>query len=109
MTTEEIENMTPPPEGGPFRGLTAFQRDILWILKHRGASKGLSLLEALTHYYGEGVNHGRLYPNLDTLVEEGLVAKRQRDKRTNEYDLTRSGEHALEVRLQWERDGRDHS
>jgi DNA-binding PadR family transcriptional regulator len=109
MSTEQIESMTPPPEGGPFRDLSAFQRDVLWILAHNGPSKGLAILEALTHYYGEGVNHGRLYPNLDELVEDGLIDKGQRDRRTNEYQLSKSGEQALAVRLEWEENGRDNS
>jgi hypothetical protein len=36
----------------------------------------------------EQVNHGRLYPNLDTLVEAGLVEKGSIDRRTNSYELT---------------------
>lgn len=37
------------------------------------------------------VNHGRLYPNLDTLIEEDYVIRGQRDRRTNEYRMTKAG------------------
>jgi len=42
------------------------------------------------------IHHGRLYPNLDTLVEKGLVEKGEKDRRTNVYTLTRRG------RREWE-------
>jgi DNA-binding PadR family transcriptional regulator len=43
-----------------------------------------------------------LYPNLDTLVEKGLVDKGQRDRRTNFYTLTRRGRREIEDRQSWE-------
>jgi DNA-binding PadR family transcriptional regulator len=48
------------------------------------------------------IHHGRLYPNLDTLVEKGLVEKSQRDRRTNEYTTTRRGIREIEARVEWE-------
>jgi DNA-binding PadR family transcriptional regulator len=47
------------------------------------------------------VNHGRLYPNLDDLVEMGLVEKSELDKRTNQYALTDEGYQALLDQLGW--------
>ncbi|MFC7325940.1 helix-turn-helix transcriptional regulator, partial [Halorubrum rutilum] len=52
---------------------------------------------------------GRLYPNLDTLVEKGLVEKSQRDKRTNEYATTRRGSREIEARAGWEAQYTDRS
>jgi DNA-binding PadR family transcriptional regulator len=43
-----------------------------------------------------------LYPNLDTLVEKGLVTKGEIDKRTNSYSLTRRGEREIADRRDWE-------
>ena len=57
---------------------------------------GLAIKRELEEFYGQEVNHGRLYPNLDELVEKGLAAKSERDKRTNEYAATDAGEAALE-------------
>lgn len=87
--------------------LSAFQRDILWVVSHREtAPKGLAIKADLEAYYGdEEVNHGRLYPNLDALIEAGYLTKGQRDRRTNEYDLTVAGASALSARVEWEESG----
>lgn len=82
--------------------LTGFQRDVLWTLAHEGASKGTAVKESLEDYYEEEVNHGRLYTNLDALVDAGLVAKSSRDRRTNEYQLTELARAALAARSHWE-------
>jgi len=81
--------------------LSAFQRDILWVLNHNGALKGLAIKSKLQDYYDDEVNHGQLYPNLDQLVEEGYVEKGERDKRTNEYRITADGKQALSRRRTW--------
>jgi DNA-binding PadR family transcriptional regulator len=41
------------------------------------------------------INHGRLYPNLDELVDRGLIEKSELDKRTNEYSLSDAGEQLI--------------
>jgi len=68
--------------------LTTFQTEILYALARDGPLYGLAIKERLEERYGERVNHGRLYPNLDDLIEDGLIDKSQRDRRTNEYALT---------------------
>ncbi|WP_266079831.1 PadR family transcriptional regulator [Haladaptatus caseinilyticus] len=83
--------------------LTGFQRDILYVIAGQGEPHGLAIQEDLEQYYDTEVHHGRLYPNLDTLVEEALVEKGQRDQRTNYYMLTDRGEKVLESRRKWER------
>jgi len=75
-------------EGG--RDLTAFQKNILVVLSEE-PMYGLAIKRALEEYYGEDVNHGRLYPNLDDLVGRGFVEKSELDKRTNQYELTEEG------------------
>ncbi|MDB2246375.1 helix-turn-helix transcriptional regulator [Halorubrum ezzemoulense] len=85
--------------------LTAFQRDLLWALSHENARKGTALKADLADYYGEAINHSRLYQNLDTLVECDLVAKQARDRRTNEYSLTETARRALEARRAWQAEG----
>ena len=74
--------------------LTQFQQDILLTLCRQGPSKGLAVMDGLEERYEE-VNNGRLYGNLNELVDQGLVAKSQRDKRTNEYALTDAGHEFL--------------
>ena len=85
-------------------GLTAFQRDILYVIAGLDAPKGLAIKDELDEYYNTVVNHGRLYPNLDALVEKGLIEKGQKDDRTNAYTLTNRGRRELEARREWERE-----
>jgi DNA-binding PadR family transcriptional regulator len=94
------EARTVAEAGHDGRNLTAFQQNILTILSEE-PMYGLAIKRQLEEYYGDEVNHGRLYPNLDDLVEEGLVEKSQLDKRTNEYALTDAGEGAVLDQLEW--------
>lgn len=82
--------------------LTGFQRDLLYIVAGLDEPHGLAIKEELEQYYGTEIHHGRLYPNLDTLVDKGLVEKGQRDRRTNFYALTQRGRRELEARCEWE-------
>lgn len=82
--------------------LTGFQRDILYVLGGLDSPKGLAIKDELDRYYSSDINHGRLYPNLDALVEKGLVEKGRIDDRTNSYALTGRGRRELEARREWE-------
>lgn len=82
--------------------LTGFQRDLLIAIAALDAAKGTAVKSELEEYYASEINHGRLYPNLDTLVDRGLVSKGSRDRRTNEYELTDRGEALLAQRREWE-------
>ena len=59
---------------------------------------GLAIADELAEYYTKEIQHGRLYPNLDTLVDKGLVEKEQEDGRTNSYSLTGRGRRELKAR-----------
>jgi DNA-binding PadR family transcriptional regulator len=82
--------------------LTGFQRDLLYVVAGLDEPHGLAIKDDLEEYYESEVHHGRLYPNLDTLVEKGLVEKGQRDRRTNVYTLTRRGRREIMARREWE-------
>jgi DNA-binding PadR family transcriptional regulator len=82
--------------------LTGFQRDLLYVIAGLDGPKGLAIKDELDEYYGAEINHGRLYPNLDALVEKGLVEKGRIDDRTNAYTRTQRGERELEARREWE-------
>lgn len=82
--------------------LTGFQRDLLYTICGLNEPHGLALKDELEDYYETEVHHGRLYPNLDTLVSKGLVEKREKDERTNMYSLTRRGRRELQARREWE-------
>jgi len=84
--------------------LTAFQRDILFCIAGGDAPHGIAIQRMLEHYYAFDVHHGRLYPNLDKLVDRGYISKGEKDRRTNEYRLTPRGWEAVWRRLNWEED-----
>ncbi|QCC57254.1 PadR family transcriptional regulator [Natrinema thermotolerans] len=84
--------------------LSAFQRDLLYVIADVGPTHGLGIKDELSDYYATEINHGRLYPNLDTLVDMGLVEKSQADRRTNSYELTERGTDLLAQRREWERE-----
>ncbi len=81
--------------------LTGFQRDLLYVIAGSDQPSGQTVKQQLgTHI--ESVNHGRLYPNLDELVDYGLVEKGSQDNRTNYYEVTPRGEQLLARRREWE-------
>jgi DNA-binding PadR family transcriptional regulator len=95
------EALTETDTPGIARELTAFQQNILVILGEE-PRYGLAIKRELEDYYDDEVNHGRLYPNLDDLVEMGLVEKSELDKRTNQYALTDDGYETVKAQLAWE-------
>ena len=94
----EAQTVTDSP--GIAKELTAFQQNILTILAEE-PRYGLAIKRELESYYDSEVNHGRLYPNLDDLVEMDLVEKSELDKRTNQYSLTDAGYEAVLDQLGW--------
>lgn len=83
--------------------LTGFQRDLLYVIAGLDGAHGLAIKNELEDYYEQKIHHGRLYPNLDTLVDKGLVKKGQHDNRTNSYTLSHRGQREIESRHDWER------
>lgn len=81
--------------------LTGFQRDLLYVIAGSNQPSGQDVKEQIEQYYSSDINHGRLYPNLDTLVNKELVEKGQLDRRTNYYDITDSGKQAIRERREW--------
>jgi DNA-binding PadR family transcriptional regulator len=82
--------------------LTGFQRDLLTVIAGLDHPHGLAVKDELEDYYEKEIHHGRLYPNLDTLVEKGLVEKGELDRRTNSYSVTRRGQREITARIEWE-------
>ncbi|WP_070365935.1 PadR family transcriptional regulator [Halodesulfurarchaeum formicicum] len=82
--------------------LTGFQRDLLTVIAGLEGPNGLEIKSEMEDYYESTINHGRLYPNLDTLVERDLVEKTKQDERTNAYHVTDDGLALLEERREWE-------
>ncbi|WP_266081587.1 helix-turn-helix transcriptional regulator [Haladaptatus caseinilyticus] len=83
--------------------LTAFQAHLLCLIYRLGPAEGVDLQEALEDLYPEPINHGRLYPGLDRLVEKGLISKQTKasDKRRNVYATVGRGDWAVEEYYQF--------
>lgn len=86
--------------------LTGFQMQILCAVPVAAAESdrgyadpcGLDIKEYLQDEYGYGeIRTGRLYPNLATLAEEGMLNKDAIDDRTHAYRLTDRGLAAVSV------------
>lgn len=82
--------------------LTGFQRDLLYVAAGLEEPHGLAIKDELEDYYENEIHLGRLYPNLDEIVDEGLVEKGEKDRRTNVYSNTARGTRELKARRDWE-------
>ena len=80
--------------------LTAFQYTLLSAANELVEPSGQDIRRYVnaSPFHGSDMNHGRLYPNLDTVVDAGLVEKGEHDRRTNYYEITDEGKDALETR-----------
>ena len=76
--------------------LTGFERDLLVDIYQMDQPSGQDILDRLEANHGEDVKHGRLYPNLDDLVDYGLIDKGDQDLRTNYYEATNDGRRLVE-------------
>lgn len=78
--------------------LSRFEVECLIAVAENPMGKGLDIKETLGSRYGSQINHGRLYPNLDTLAEKGLIKKhsRHQDDRSNAYEITTKGVQTLQ-------------
>lgn len=81
--------------------LHGFARDVLVAAAEVGDTAetpyGLAIKRNLESKYGHEINHGRLYPNLNDLVEAGFVEKSKVDDRTNAYAVTGEGHVLLQA------------
>ncbi|WP_224450308.1 PadR family transcriptional regulator [Haloprofundus salilacus] len=82
--------------------LSGFQRDLLYVISGMDRPSGQEAKERLEQYVDGEINHGRLYPNLDTLVTKEYVEKGPIDRRTNYYAITERGENLIRERRAWE-------
>ena len=82
--------------------LTGFQRDLLYVINGADQPSGQDVKDEVEIYYSSEINHGRLYPNLDTIVNKELVEKGQLDRRTNYYAITDDGNRRIRERREWE-------
>lgn len=82
--------------------LTGFQRDLMFVIAGLESPNGQEIKQELEGSQNREILHGRLYANLDTLVEEGYVRKGELDGRTNRYGITERGREAIATRFDWQ-------
>ncbi|MFW5938920.1 MAG: PadR family transcriptional regulator [Halolamina sp.] len=87
--------------------LSGFQRDLLYVIAGFDHPSGRTVAEEMEQTLGEAITHGRLYPNLDALVDAELVEKGEINRRTNFYTLTGDGAASLRARREWENERYD--
>jgi DNA-binding PadR family transcriptional regulator len=80
--------------------LTGFQGELLIQIYELDQPSGQAIRRALESEHDEQVNHGQLYPNLDALVDYGLIEKGKQDRRANYYEATPGGRTLVEHRAQ---------
>lgn len=80
--------------------LSGFQRDLLYVIVGSERPSGQDISRELENY--TDVGRGRLYRNLDVLVESELVKKGAKDQRANYYAITNRGGTVLRDRRAWE-------
>ncbi|ELY86920.1 transcriptional regulator PadR family protein [Natrinema altunense JCM 12890] len=72
------------------------------MITGRDGPQDPSIKGELEEYYENEIHPGRLYPNLDTVIDKGLVYKGEADKRTNHYTITMRGQHEFEATVEQE-------
>ena len=82
--------------------LTGFQRDLLFVVGGLAAASGKEIKIELEESQNRKLLAGRVYSNLDTLVEEELVEKGEIDGRTNQYTITDKGREKIHDRYEWQ-------
>jgi len=77
VDTKSITNSRVPVRSLEYKmdDLTGFQRDLLYVIAGADQPSGQDVKSEVETYYNSEINHGRLYPNLDTLVNKDLVEK----------------------------------
>ena len=80
--------------------LTAFQYTLLSAADELVEPSGQDIRRHVDTgpFHPSPMNHGRLYPNLETIVRAGLVEKGEKNDRTNLYTITDDGKDVLETR-----------
>jgi DNA-binding PadR family transcriptional regulator len=82
--------------------LTGFQRDLLYCAASLDDPYGLEIGREVEQYSSLELNNGRLYQNLNTLAERGLIKKKRKNDRTILYMITSEAEKIIENRQKWE-------
>ena len=82
--------------------VNSFKRDMMVVIAGMDSPSGKELIAELQEYYSEEITVGRVYPQLDELVEKKLITKQDRNGRANEYQLTKRGVRDIQAHREWQ-------
>jgi len=104
VDTKSITNSRVPVRSLEYKmdDLTGFQRDLLYVIAGADQPSGQDVKSEVETYYNSEINHGRLYPNLDTLVNKDPRREGELDRRTNYYEISDRGRQTIEQQPEWE-------
>ena len=106
-TTDDVSNTNNHRHSGAGAGaeadggvrwsdLNGSSRDLLVEIYQLDQPSGQDIRGRMEAEHGEEVTHGRLYSNLNDLVDVGLLDKGELDLRTNYYQITNDGQRLVE-------------
>ena len=106
-TTDDVSNTNNHRHSGAGAGaeadggvrwsdLNGSSRDLLVEIYQLDQPSGQDIRGRMEAEHGEEVTHGRLYSNLNDLVDVGLLDKGELDLRTNYYQITKDGQRLVE-------------
>lgn len=95
---EEVEYEHTPT----LTNMSSFNINVLFIIAELGEPSGAEILERIKHISDVDANHGRLYPNLDQLSDQGYIVKGSRSRRTNYYTLTDKAINEMNSHVSWQ-------
>ena len=101
-TTDDVSNNNRRHSGVEADGgvrwfdLNSSKRDLLVEIYQMDQPSGQDIRHRMKAEHNEDVDHGRLYPNLDDLVDYGLIYKGEQNLRSNCYQITNDGRRLVE-------------
>lgn len=85
--------------------VTSFQRDLLYVISGLEEATPESISAELSDYYNGSIPQGRFDPNVEAIVELGLVNREYKDDESRTepvFELSENGKEELKERKIWE-------
>jgi len=106
-TTDDVSNNNRRHSGVEADGgvrwfdLNSSKRDLLVEIYQMDQPSGQDIRGRMKAEHNEDVDHGRLYPNLNDLVDLGLLDKGEQNLRSNYYQITNDGQRLVEDTIRY--------
>ena len=106
-TTDDVSNNNRRHSGVEADGgvrwfdLNSSKRDLIVEIYQLDQPSGQDIRHRMKAEHNEDVDHGRLYPNLNDLVDLGLLDKGEQNLRSNYYQITNVGQRLVEDTIRY--------